>query len=279
MLREWIRGPVLDSHLYTAKRSAGRNADLNFILSVYLRRVEPDSTGLYADAVGGVTQILRWPDDAWRQFRREFCDQVTGFFAERFWLVPPRGYAGLDWPDGRPTHRPNVKCGLTLRVHERPEHARIGVDCVYPVPGQSMRSSMSAGAHSGELDADDTGFQDAQPVAGEVETQATVLHEIGHLLGLSHVNRDSAASCPIDNAVGCYGVTAWQRGDLMGWGSRVEPWHSWPWRNRIRYHTGVGGWTAVMNRPAPRPLAAGPGMDGGTGTPGAGTSGIRDGGI
>ena len=28
MLREWIRGPVLDSHLYTAGRSAGRSTDL-----------------------------------------------------------------------------------------------------------------------------------------------------------------------------------------------------------------------------------------------------------
>ncbi len=277
MLREWIRGPVLDSHLYAAQRSAGRNADLNFIVSVYLHRVEPDSTGLYADAVGGITQILRWPDDEWRRFRREFYNQVRGFFEKRFWLVPPRGYAGLDWPDGRPTHRPNVKCGLTLWVHDRAEHARVGVDCVFPAPGQAMRSSMSPGARSGELDADDMTFQDAQPVAGEVETQATVVHEIGHLLGLSHVARH-AQSCLIDNAVACYGTTAWQRGDLMGWGSRVELWHSWPWRNRIRYHTGVGGWTAVMNRPEPRPLGAGPGMDGGAGTLDAG-SGIRDGGI
>jgi hypothetical protein len=282
MLREWIRGPVLDSHLYAAERSAHRNADLNFILSVYLNRVEPDSTGLYADDGGGITRILFWPDNEWTHFRREFYNQVRGFFRERFWLVPPRGYTGLDWPDVRPTHRPNVKCGLTLWVHDRPEHARIGVNCIYPVPRQALRSGVTRESHSGELDADDATFQEASPVPREVQTQATVLHEVGHLLGLSHVNRNPA-TCPVDNAVECYGTTEWQRGDLMGWGSRVEHWHSWPWRNRIRYHTGVGGWRAVMTRQDPQPLGTGQQMDAGVGGLDAGRpargGGIRDAGV
>ena len=142
MLREWIHGPVLDSASTPAKRTGTRP---NFILSVYLNRVEPDGSGLYADSGGGITQILRWPDDEWTHFRREFYNWVRGFFRDRFWLVPPRGYAGLDWPDVRPTHRPNVKCGLTLWVHDRPEHARIGINCIYPVPGPGLRSGMSAG--------------------------------------------------------------------------------------------------------------------------------------
>jgi hypothetical protein len=49
-----------------------------------------------------------------------------------------------------------------------------------------------------------------------------------------------------------------------------------PWRNRIRYHTGVGGWRAVMTRPDPQPLTAGSGLDGGM-LPGG--VGLRDGGI
>jgi hypothetical protein len=275
MLREWIRGPVLDSRLYAAERNPHRNADLNFILSIYLNRVEPDSSGLYADGLGGITPILRWPDERWRDFRREFYIQVTGFFQERFWLVPPRGYTGLDWPDGRPTHRPNVKCGLTLWIHDRPEHARIALNCIYPVPGQALRSSMTPGSHFGELEADDTNYQESQPAPGEFQLQATVLHEVGHLLGLSHVARNNPAACPVDNAVGCYGTTAWQRGDLMGWGGRVEHWHSWPWRNRIPYHTGVRGWRAVMTRPEPQPLDTGQGLDAGIRELG----GIRDAGV
>lgn len=275
MLREWIRGPVLDSCL---ERHAGRNADLNFILSIYLNRVEPDSSGLYPDASGGITQILRWPDNEWRDFRGRFYREVTGFFSRRFWLIPPRGYTGLDWPEGRPTHRPNVACGLTLWIRDRPEHARIIVNCIYPVPGQAMRSGVSPGNHSGELNAVDASYEDVQPVPGEVQIHMTALHEVGHLLGLSHVARDPT-NCPVDNAVACYGTTAWQRGDLMGWGCRVEYWHSWPWRNRIRYHTGIGGWRAVMTQPDPQPLGVNQGMDAGIRGPATGVPGIRDGGI
>ena len=275
MLREVVHGPVLDSRLYTGGRSSHRNADLLFILSVYLNRVEPDS-GYYADATGGVTQTLRWPDDEWQRFRRSFYNDVTGFFKDRFWLVTPAGYTDLDWPDGRPTHRPNVKCGLQLSVYEHPAHARIVVNCIYPVPGQTMRSSMSPGSLRGELDFGDMSFQDQQPLRGEVQTQETVLHEVGHLLGLSHVSRYRAACNADTNAFACYGTTSWQRGDLMGWGSRVEAWHAWPWRNRIRYHTGVGGWRAVMTRPDPQPLTRTSRLDGGM--PPGGVA-FRDGGV
>ena len=113
-------------------------------------RSDADETGLYADPNGGITPILRWPEEEWRQFRRRFQREVAGFFQDRIWLVPPAGYAGLDWPDARRTHRPNVKCGLTVWLHDWPEHARIALDCIYPVPGTFFRSGVDPATRSGE---------------------------------------------------------------------------------------------------------------------------------
>jgi hypothetical protein len=266
-MREWIRGPVMDSQLYVRERSSTRNADLVFILSVHLNRYDPDSSGLYADDNGGVTQIQRWTDAEWQAFRQGFWRTVTNYWNNRFWLIPPDGYEELDWPAGFGTHRPNVKCGLKLSVHQTPEHARIAINCVRPIGDGGFRSSMSA--RSGELDIADLDPLQRQATATETQTQTVVLHEVGHLLGLDHVS-PNAAACTAANAPGCYGTTAWQRGDLMGWGQRLEPWHSWPWRDRIRYHTGRGGWRVTMTRPAPVALAPQAALDAGV---------IRDAGV
>jgi hypothetical protein len=45
--------------------------------------------------------------------------------------------------------------------------------------------------------------------------QTTVAHEFGHLMGLSHVVCDGSAER-------CYGITAEQKTDIMGYGSVVS---------------------------------------------------------
>ena len=253
MIREWIEGPVLRSRHYIHNRSSTENAFLCFILSMHLRRVEPDASGLYVSASGDVIDNVPWTDQEWRQFRHAFWNKTNRYWNNRFWLIPPAHFRDLDWPPGLSTHRPNVKCGIELRVHDRPEHVHLTIDCVHPQPGVFVRSSMGRTSGRGLLDPADVESNEQIPVAGEAQSQTTILHEIGHLLGLDHVNTNPS-TCAAANAQGCYGMTTWQRGDLMGWGERLEPWHAWPWRDRIRHHTGIGGWRITMSRPAPTPL-------------------------
>src|SRR5512133_477423 len=138
MLREWVRGPVLRSRLYPHDRSNVKNAYLYFVLSVYLRRVEPDASGLYVGPdTGNVVDNVPWTDGEWQRFRHMFWRKTTTFWNNKFWLIPPAGFRDLDWPPGLSTHRPNVKCGIELWVHDRPEHAGVIIDCVNPQPGTS----------------------------------------------------------------------------------------------------------------------------------------------
>ncbi len=231
-----------------------QDAYLYFVLNVYLHRFQPSAPGFrYLDATGGATLVDPWTDVGWHTFQADFRRVVTRGWNNHFWLMTPSNYHDLDWPQGTPTHRLNVKCGLELSLATHQSHNVMYIDCVN---AQSFfRSSMTRQRFRGELDHVDAA---AAPVTA-TPTQTTVLHEVGHLLGLDHVAQHAAACVPptpTQPAVAaCYGTTVWQRGDLMGMGNRVEQWHAGPWKNRIRYHTGVGGWTVSLNREPPTSLA------------------------
>jgi hypothetical protein len=257
MIREWIHGSVLDSRLYTNRRSADRNADLYFELSVYLNRVEPVSltTSAAYDSNGNAVEITSWPDAAWHEFKYEFV-QVANRLNNRFWLVPPEGFSELDWPEWntRVRYRPNVKCGLQV-LHSQRAHARFIIDCYFPKDHAFFRSSMYAQAHYGQLSFDDSSPETlGPPMYPDTHHILVILHELGHVLGLSHPNnvaglRDNNGAC--NTKLLCYGKDWWQRNNMMGLGHAMARWNAWPWRDRIRYHTGRTRWGVTMVRPAP----------------------------
>lgn len=72
--------------------------------------------------------------------------------------------------------------------------------------------------------------------------QAAHVHEIGHLLGLGHVDIGKP-HCPVSgdtNARACYGVADVDKNSVMGGGIRLRDEHAMPWRRAIIQLTGVG---------------------------------------
>ncbi len=70
--------------------------------------------------------------------------------------------------------------------------------------------------------------------------QIGALHEMGHYLGLNHVDHGHGDGY---GAVGSY-----QAGDIMGRGTRLDAWHAWPWKHRLPVHQIVAAPIALYPR-------------------------------
>jgi hypothetical protein len=93
--------------------------------------------------------------------------------------------------------------------------------------------------------------------------QRAHVHEVGHLLGLEHVDVGKA-HCPAGgntNASACYGVADIDKNDVMGEGMQIRPRDAMPWRRAIQTLTGKGivnsaaDWQPKFVQHYPRTLA------------------------
>ena len=251
-----------DSTLYVRRASGFTNVDLLLDVYVWLVRIEPPAT--LTDSNGMQQTVVSWGSD-WNGWVNRFKSLLETRLDGKFWFVPDRDW-GVKVTTGTGHYVPNIKCGL--HVHPVPwgQRYHLQLNC-YRVPStfcpRTPNDVATAGIYSSYMQTGtgpgygrivNTDIWMCRTHDTEAHYQEVAAHEFGHFLGLDHVALGSP-QCPAtgnSNGQACYGATVWQRGDLLGWGNRVEGWHSTPWATRLQRHVPRNvTWKVTMARPAP----------------------------
>jgi hypothetical protein len=229
----------------------------------------------------------------WTDFKRKFQRRCHKW-DNRFWLIPPGDFSLLDVNTGHQRLRPNVHCHLhvdlvgsaadahqiidVVNLDKKPIAAKLGVK-ESKLDGQTFRSNMGL-YDSLDVDYSVATVHDKKSRLHHVRHN-TVLHEIGHALGLPHIgvtHHDPLCSVALvfdlpgtplipspavpalykggSNAPACYGeyVRPRRGANVMGFGTIFEKSNAQPWRDRIALHTGTSPetWQVSMRKVPPR---------------------------
>jgi hypothetical protein len=276
--RDWASSNF-DSHLILDGVSETRNAELLIEARVHFHR---DDSGQATDAEGGRHTLVPWGSHAvWLDWVNRCKAAIETSFngarnAGRMWLFPHSDW-GVRFTSltarREPTgplgyYRPNIKCLLRVIPVAEGQRKHLWVDC-YRVPPSycpaSAPAMSSANTFVSYMRSTNLGYRDNYGRIVNVDAWDCVTHqdeghvmevaahEFAHFLGLDHVGKGSIG-CPPSrpNALGCYGTTYHSRGDLTGFGHRVEGHHTVPWIRRLSRHVaGSVSWSGITTRIAP----------------------------
>lgn len=224
--------PKFDASLNTDWCNSKTNADLTLTLRLGFRQINPaggaakGSYNDYGDASGQPRAILKWTPQTWQAWKLTFCRSAQLFWHGKFWISNNRGL----YPVRLAQHifLPNFYCKFEILGSDASagRHHHV-IDVVRLDPSESWFGSHSTLYDSGDINS----VPKARDSKGNTVMQRAHVHEIGHLLGLPHVDVGKP-HCPPGgntNASACYGITDTDMNSVMGSGMRLDVAHARPW--------------------------------------------------
>ncbi len=256
--------PAYDIELDTDCCDPYNNAELTITLKLGFRKIDPSGGANegtyhdYGDATDPTRKIIKWTDAAWSSWKGDFIRSAQAYWHGKFWLV--NRFPDLDYEVKGVKYRPNIWCRFKL---EGGDAVKGGFNHVIDVVRLHATENWF-GSHSTLYDSKDTkSVSKGTDSAGKKIMQRAHVHEVGHLLGLAHVDVGKA-HCPTTgntNASACYGVADADKNSVMGSGMQLRGKHANPWRSAVADLTGKGfgaigaDWVPKTVRHYPRTLA------------------------
>jgi hypothetical protein len=214
--------------------------------------LEPLDTGgegniAIVKARGMQFKCVHFPQAEFDVFKVRFRREVPFIWSHKIFILPPEpghdfslpaaDYRRFTYP-GPSRFKPVIECRLAIDLDSADPHYRISV--LKRAPGQPRFPSFTfpekkAGRPDGVLDSEDLDMKllkhtvkDNGKVLDKDFERFTAAHEVGHLLGLDHVNKSHPVCKVDDNDEICYGDSIWQSEDMMGAGRDIRAWHGAP---------------------------------------------------
>ncbi len=236
-LKKTIKLAKFDAVLDTDCCDSRNNAELTLKLKLGFRQINPAggaASGMYNDygsATGTARKIIKWTASEWGVWKANFVRSAQAFWHGKFWLSNQLGYFG--YKAGGQIYLPNIWCRFDLIGSDASSGTHhFVIDVVRLDPSESW-----FGSHSTLYDSLDTrSVQKSTDSAGNAVMQRAHVHEVGHLLGLGHVDIGKA-HCPAagnTNAAACYGIADHDKNSVMGSGMQLRPEHAAPWMTAMQ---------------------------------------------
>ncbi|NSX56782.1 hypothetical protein [Parasulfitobacter algicola] len=223
--------PKFDWDLDTSICDKYTNATLTITLRLGLRQINPSNaaeTGTYKDSNGNKKKIEKWDQAKWMTWKHSFITSAKRYWDDKFCLLNVSGKFFRHEVDGK-QYSPNIDCRFKLIEGNADQSSRHHiVDVVYLREGTSDFFRSHSKLYDNRDIYEQSGAFDSK---GRPVVQKPNVHEIGHLLGLNHVDVGKS-HCPTNgnpNADPCYGVADEDLNSIMGAGMQLRLACAKPW--------------------------------------------------